>query len=75
MSTMPISDDDICSDCLHCVYQPGDESNYMKDFPGARDQDGYITSCSGYWEQEYSGQNLPIKIWLRQFPPVNQQCA
>lgn len=67
MKTQSISDDDLCSTCVHCVYQPGELSECVRAFPGSKDADGYIAACADYLEQEYMGQNLPPVIWLRQF--------
>lgn len=67
MKTNSISDDDLCSTCVRCVYQPGELSECVRAFPGSKDEDGYIAACADYLEQEYIGQNLPPVIWLRQF--------
>lgn len=41
-----ISDDDQCSNCAHCTYVPAsDQSSCAHAFPGATDEDGYITTC------------------------------
>lgn len=45
-----ISDDDLCSDCVWCTYNPGDMSGCQKDFPGKEDEDGYVVSCSEFHE-------------------------
>ena len=40
-----ISDDDLCSDCKFCDYQPGEQSGCSKDWPGLEDRDGYVQKC------------------------------
>jgi hypothetical protein len=40
-----ISDDDLCSVCRHCDYEPGDSSSCVKNWPGVTNPDGYITRC------------------------------
>lgn len=43
-----ISDDDLCSDCRHCEYRPGDDSGCVKDFPGETNSDGYVIRCEWF---------------------------
>lgn len=43
-----LSDDDLCSDCKHCRYEPGGMSSCEKSFPGQEDADGYVKTCSDY---------------------------
>lgn len=43
-----ISDDDLCSNCAHCIYRVGDESDCIKDFPGETDDDGYVIACEWF---------------------------
>jgi len=43
-----ISDDDICSSCRFCDYNPGERSSCEKDFPGETDEDGYVVECDFY---------------------------
>ena len=43
-----ISDDDLCSACMHCTYRPGELSACSADFPAAPDVDGYITLCGHF---------------------------
>lgn len=43
--TKSISDDDLCSACSHCDYQPGEMSRCMLSWPGAEDRDGYVQLC------------------------------
>lgn len=40
-----ISDDDLCSGCRHCFYQPGDMSGCALFWPGQEDEDGYVRQC------------------------------
>ncbi len=56
--TKSISDDDICSDCTHCLYSPGDHSSCQKDFPGDANSDGYVIACWEYTPQQVPGQNI-----------------
>ena len=41
-----ISDDDLCSDCIHCEYRPGEMSGCKYDWPGMEDADGTVQRCS-----------------------------
>lgn len=41
-----ISDDDLCSSCKHCKYQPGELSSCELGWPGKEDEDGYVQSCA-----------------------------
>ena len=43
-----ISDDDLCSDCQHCIYHPGEDSDCTKDFPGETDDNGYVIACEWF---------------------------
>lgn len=43
-----LSDDDLCSDCKHCQYEPGGMSACEKSFPGQEDADGYVKACPDY---------------------------
>ncbi|WP_234265230.1 hypothetical protein [Hydrogenophaga sp. NFH-34] len=56
--TKSISDDDICSDCGHCRYSPGNNSGCNKGFPGETDDDGYVVACWDFAKQEGWGQNI-----------------
>lgn len=71
MKSQSISDDDLCSDCARCVYQPGERSQCVREFPAQIDGDGYITTCPEFLQQDYTGQNVPALIWLRQFQSTN----
>lgn len=44
-SVRSISDDDACSECSHCGYDPGGMSSCEKHWPGVMSADGYITTC------------------------------
>jgi len=46
-----ISDDDICSECRHCQYQPGEMSGCSETWPGKEDLDGYVQECSEFCEK------------------------
>lgn len=43
-----ISDDDLCSQCCHCGYQPGEMSGCQMDWPGLEDADGYVQECEQF---------------------------
>lgn len=43
-----ISDDDLCSGCMHCDYQPGDMSGCRLGWPGMEDADGYVIVCEDF---------------------------
>lgn len=43
-----ISDDDICSDCSHCDYRPGNMSSCALSWPGLEDRDGYVRQCQNW---------------------------
>lgn len=43
-----ISDDDLCAECRHCTYHPGDMSGCVKHWPGHENQDGYVQACPDY---------------------------
>lgn len=45
---MSISDDDICSECVHLKYRPGAWSECRKGWPCEFDGDGYAVSCKKY---------------------------
>jgi hypothetical protein len=59
MTTRSISDDDLCADCTHCGYQPGDSSTCAKDWPGIFDQNGYCVSCVSFIPILKWGDNIP----------------
>lgn len=40
-----ISDDDLCADCAHCSYRPGELSRCEFGFPGEFDEDDYVAQC------------------------------
>lgn len=42
---LSISDDDLCSSCGFCKYQPPGESACELGWPGKFDDDGYVVSC------------------------------
>jgi hypothetical protein len=43
-----ISDDDMCSECRNCIYNPGGLSQCSKDWPGSQDEDGYVQTCPSF---------------------------
>ena len=43
-----ISDDDLCSDCKHCTYSPGESSSCGKGWPGLVDSSGYVRKCDAF---------------------------
>lgn len=43
-----ISDDDLCSQCRFCNYQPGGMSGCSKEWPGLECADGYVQKCSQF---------------------------
>ena len=47
-TTRKISDDDICSACMHCGYHPGDQSECELNWPTKVNEDGYITTCEKF---------------------------
>ena len=44
-SARDISDDDLCSQCVHLAYAPGGFSVCARAFPGWADPDGYVAHC------------------------------
>ena len=52
MRKYSISDDDLCADCVHCDYQPGEASDCRKEadgkWPGEQDEDLYFIRCSEF---------------------------
>lgn len=51
-----ISDDDLCSSCKHCDYQPGELSTCSKRWPASLDADGYAVSCDT-WKATAGGNS------------------
>lgn len=43
-----ISDDDLCSGCAYCIYNPGELSGCKLDWPGLERDDGYVISCKQF---------------------------
>lgn len=43
-----IDDDDLCSDCKHCEYRPGELSGCKLAWPGQEDADGYVKECVNF---------------------------
>lgn len=52
---LSISDDDLCSSCRNCWYDPGRESRCSEQtnekWPAQFDQDGYAIKCKCYEKQ------------------------
>ncbi|WP_084002039.1 hypothetical protein [Diaphorobacter sp. J5-51] len=46
-----ISDDDLCSECAHCSYRPGEMSGCEKNWPGLENNDYYVVSCQMFQEK------------------------
>lgn len=56
-----ISDDDLCSSCIHLQYCPGDESDCNiadPEWPSVCNEDGYSISCHSFIEITNRGDNL-----------------
>jgi len=49
---LSISDDDLCSTCIHLEYDPGSSSYCELGFPGWFNDDGYCVLCEEYEECE-----------------------
>ena len=47
-----ISDDDICSICGHCKFNPGELSQCLNEWPGKVDESGYIQECPQFLQIE-----------------------
>lgn len=43
-----ISDDDLCANCHHCQYRPGEMSTCALNWPGTEDGDGYVQECTAF---------------------------
>lgn len=43
-----ISDDDLCADCQHCQFKPGDMSACALKWPGLEDANGYVQECTEF---------------------------
>lgn len=41
-----VSDDDLCSECHHCTYRPGEMSRCDLSWPGLEDKNGYVRACA-----------------------------
>lgn len=56
-----ISDDDLCSDCQHCAYAPGEMSGCAKDWPAefaeSGPREGYAVSCVAFLQVVNEGDN------------------
>lgn len=45
---LSVSDDDICSDCRHCNYRPGELSYCNQGWPGLIDDNLYVVECDHF---------------------------
>ena len=56
-----ISDDDLCSDCGHCQYAPGEMSGCAKSWPGQfaerGPREGYCVECPNFLKIAKQGDN------------------
>jgi hypothetical protein len=43
-----ISDDDLCSNCAHCLYSPGEMSGCSKGWPTTQAPSEYVTECEAF---------------------------
>lgn len=43
-----ISDDDLCSNCRHCDYNPGEMSGCASAWPGLENENGYVLECGEF---------------------------
>lgn len=48
LKDVPGSDDDLCSQCRRCDYQPGEMSGCNKGCLGQEDVDGYVRECGQF---------------------------
>lgn len=45
IAVLSISDDDVCSNCTYCKEASNDMRACQQDWPGLRNEDGYVVSC------------------------------
>lgn len=62
MTARSISDDDLCSDCTHCGYQPGEQSTCAQAWPGdvaagGHPREGYVIACWDFAPIAKQGEN------------------
>ncbi len=57
MKELSISDDDLCSTCKLCQYDPGKESTCEKHWPALFTIDGYAVTCEQYQKIDFPEQN------------------
>ena len=58
MRKISISDDDLCSNCEHCKYDPGQLSSCELNFnPAIFNPDGYVIDCFDFKHIEKQGDN------------------
>lgn len=58
-----ISDDDECSECARCEYDPGRESGCIRNWPGqvapaGHPREGYVISCVDFLPVAKAGDNF-----------------
>lgn len=56
-SVRSISDDDLCSDCAHCRYSPGEMSGCAEGWPTPQGASEYVIDCSAF-ARVAAGTNL-----------------
>lgn len=56
-----ISDDDLCSECKLCRYNPGNDSGCKINWPATFDENGYAASCPEFLKIEEWGDNITIE--------------
>lgn len=59
---LSISDDDLCATCQRCNYNPGEISGCSLDFPGERDEDGYVVACVEIRPVQAWGENVRLAV-------------
>ena len=57
LGLLSISDDDLCSTCMHLQYNPGGLSRCTLGWPGEFDDDGYCEDCDKYESVGEIGDN------------------
>lgn len=53
---LSISDDDLCSECVHLNYNPGEYSHCRLNWPGWFDGDAYCQLCPNFLDHETRNQ-------------------
>ena len=60
MTSLSISDNDICSRCKHCVYNPGENSFCDNDWPAKPNIDDEFQECNFYSEITSEFENWSV---------------